>query len=183
MRRCKTTVLFSLLLMLFVTAAPLYAHGGGTPRIVNAELGSLIVSVWTQPDPLETGTVHITVALSEAVRNANGRVEPGEPLLNREIALLMRAPEATTFSEIIPVTHENAANKLLYEADFDVATPGVWQMTLQVEGAGELPFELEIQDGLSLDWTLIGGVALVVVVLGWLLSQRRKQSQSIESMP
>ena len=66
---------------------------------------------------------------------------------------------------------------------FDVATPGVWQMTLQVEGAGELPFELEIQDGLSLDWTLIGGVALVVVVLGWLLSQRRKQSQSIESMP
>lgn len=178
MRWRKQAALLTLVMVLFYTTADLFAHGGGTPRIINAELGSMVVSVWTQPDPLATGTVHITVALSEANVTADGRAEPGEPLLNREITLLLRAPNGETPPSIVPVTHDNAANKLLYEADFDVVTPGVWQMTLQVDDAGELPFELEIQNASPLNWTVIGGVALVIVLLGWIVWQRRKQAQA-----
>jgi hypothetical protein len=173
----RKQVLLLSLVLLFGTSSHLYAHGGGTPRVINAELGSTVVSVWTQPDPLATGTIHITVALSEAVVNADGRVEPGEPLLNREISLAMLAPDAGAAPVVVPVTHADAANKLLYEADFDVATPGAWQMVLQVADAGEIPFALEIQTASPLNWTVIGGVALVAVVLGWLIWQRRQSAQ------
>ena len=40
------------------------AHGGGTPRLTNAEAGPYRVYAWSEPDPLLAGDVHLSVVLT-----------------------------------------------------------------------------------------------------------------------
>jgi hypothetical protein len=164
--------------LLLVSGLPVSAHGGGTPQVVNEAVGNYVVSVWTQPDPLVTGTVHVTVSLSERIVNDSGRIEPGQPVLNQEIVLITTAPGEDDPTDSIPVTHANAANKLLYEADFDLEQTGTWQIVMFVNGVDELPFTLDVRSPSPINWTVAGGIMLIVVVIGWFVLQRRRTIRS-----
>jgi hypothetical protein len=174
----RTAIVMLLTGLLLLMSLPVSAHGGGTPQVINAEVGPYVVSIWTQPDPIVTGTVHVTVSLSEQNVNDNGRVEPGVPVLNQEIVLLATLPDEGVPAISTRVTHADATNKLLYEADFDLEQTGTWQMELAINDAYELPFTLDVRTPSPINWTLVGGVLLVVALVGWLVLQRRRTAQS-----
>ena len=159
------------------------AHGGGVPRLTNAEIGPYWISVWSQPDPLRVGEMHLTVALSEPSGPEAALKEAGPPVLNAAIEVRLRPVgwPGETISAI--ASHENSANKFLYEADLLVPQAGRWEVTLLVVGpdgsSGSVDFEVEVLPAspLKFSWTLagvIGVVLLVALMLGRNLRIGRK---------
>lgn len=148
------------------------AHGGGAPRLVNVPVGAFVMSAWTNPDPLRVGVVHITVSLAETAA-LEGDNQPGATALGQAIALTIvpmdgGAPITTA------VTHEQATNKLFYEADVTIPSAGSWVFALVVNGSAEQHFTAEVLPGRS-SVALLGLAAAVGVVLTavWLWRQSR----------
>lgn len=162
---------------------PIHAHGGGTPQLINVEVGPHLVSAWTQPDPLVPGTVHVTVSVAERLETERGRIEPGEPILNQAIRLEIADPAPGSAPTVLPVTHGEAENKLLYEVDFEIDAPGDYQLTLLIDGAGNVPFTLAVEPPPLVNWTVVGGVALVALLAGWFLWQRRTEARAEPRRP
>ena len=109
-------VLFLALILGYISGVA-QAHGGGVPRLTNAEVGPYWVSVWTQPDPLRAGEVHFTVAVSEP--GLNGR-EVGAPILDATLELWLIPLNDKQQQMNVWATHDEAVNKLFYEADIEV---------------------------------------------------------------
>lgn len=171
-------VLWVLFILLWPAKAA-RAHGGGVPRLTNAEAGPYWVSVWTQPDPLRVGQAHITVAVSEPVRSTAGRQEAGPPVLGAEVQVQFRPLDHSGDTLQVLATHEGAANKLFYEADLELPETGHWAATVSVEGAagsGSAGFEAMVSQPQSTNWLWIGGLGLGTLVVLWMF--QKKQSQS-----
>jgi hypothetical protein len=173
--------------MLALPTARVQAHGGGTPQLTNADAGPYWVSVWTQPEPLRAGEVHVTVAVSEpGETNTSGR-EAGAPVLGADVQVEFsrtassseKAPGQPIF---VYATHESAANKLLYEADLTLPTSGEWQVRVTVEGPagqGSANFRATVRAEQSSNWTwvLVLGPAAIAAVWIW----QRFRVDSIDS--
>jgi hypothetical protein len=167
---------FFILVCLLVLSVPIVkAHGGGTPQLTNTEVGPYWISVWTQPDPPQVGELHLTAALAKPGTINASLKEAGPPILNALIEVQLRPWDRP--GEIISVvaSHENAANKLFYEADLDVPHSGRWEATLLVSGpdggSGRVSFELEVVEGstINMSWLLIGVMAIFLAAAVWMM--------------
>jgi hypothetical protein len=162
-------------LMLQLVAAPALAHGGGTPQVVDAPAGPYRIFAWTNPDPARVGTLHVTVALVDPVAN--------QPVMGADVQVQVTPRDVGTGSsrpDMAPIlaqaTHEKATIKTYYETDLRVPTAGSWQVAISYatpQGAGSAGFDLSVQEKAFANWLLIGGAALVAVVLGWYFWPRR----------
>jgi hypothetical protein len=148
------------------------AHGGGTPQLTNAEAGPYRVSVWTQPDPIRVGELHVTVAVSEP----SGQRNAGDLVLDATVRVQVEPVGQDEESLVAFATRENAVNKLFYEADLDLPVEGQWRVVTWVEGpagAGGVSFDIQASSPSAfnnlgtLRWPLWAGLGLVLIVAGW----------------
>lgn len=182
----RSALVLLLFLLLVSLAAPAEGHGGGRPMLVNEPAGPYLLSVWLAPDPLRVGTIHVTVAVSEP--NEDGSA--GEPVLGAAVRILFTAEDQTG---VVPIgalaTHQNAANRLFYEADLEVSAPGNWRAEVIVDGPagrGQSAFSALVLSPASTNWVVVGAVSLViaaVVALILLSGQRRKGREHASPNP
>ncbi len=165
--------LLLLTLAAWLLAMPVaWAHGGGTPRLVNEPLGPYWLSVWTQPDPPQVGELHVTAALA--------RTDTGEPVTEPVITVYARSPHGDEIQA--PMAHEDAAIPYFYDTDFQIPYAGTWTIELQVQEAGwesRASFPLEIQPA-PINKTYIRLTAfatLVVLFTGWWFWGRKPRAK------
>jgi len=152
------------------------AHGGGVPQLTNAKAGPYQVSVWTQPDPLRVGEVHFTVAVSEP--GPTGR-EAGSPVLDAVVELQLVPPGEKNKPPLrVSATHNEAVNKLFYEADINLPAEGPWQVSTSVKGpsgSGQTNFTVEVLPPSAFNWWIVlGGAAVVITATGWVVVKSSK---------
>lgn len=171
-------ILLTMGLVLSLTVYPVQAHGGGALQLANAETGPYRASVWTQPDPIRVGVVHLTIAVSESPPPGVRDGETGEPVLDARVGVQLEAAEPRGEKLVAFATRENAVNKLFYEVDFNLPAEGRWQVTIEVQGpdgGGSAAFEIEVLPPSALArlgtryWPVLGGVGLVLLVAVWLM--------------
>lgn len=178
----RPALILLILLLLIGLPGPVEAHGGGAPKLVNEQAGPYLLSVWVAPDPLRVGTMHVTVAVSEP--NEDGGV--GEPVLGAAVRILLSAEDSLGAAPIGALaTHQNAVNRLFYEADLEVGAPGNWRVEVFVDGpagSGQSAFSMPALPPASTNWYALGAAGLVVAVavaLILVLRQRRKGTEHI----
>lgn len=158
------------LLLLVMQPASVRAHGGGTPQLVKEPAGAYAVYVWTNPDPLRVGTMHVTVALVEPDSDA--------PVLNA--AVQVTASPQTGQPLTVDATHENATIKSYYEADMELTETGPLQVTVAYQdgvAAGSAGFAAQVEPA-GMNTQVIGlSVALLAIGGGvvWMFMGRKKR--------
>jgi hypothetical protein len=180
-RRWLGALLSLLALALVVSPRVAWAHGGGVPRLTNADAGPYWVSVWTQPDPLRVGQAHITVAVSEPSAAAAEQREAGAPILGATVRVAFEPLDTTGETLTVAATHEGAANKLFYEADLELPETGRWQVVVTVEGpdgVGSTSFETQVAPPAPFSWTWVGGLGVAALAAVWIVQKYRGQRES-----
>jgi hypothetical protein len=165
---------FLLVLVVGFVGGAAQAHGGGTPQLTNVRVGPYGVSVWTQPEPLRVGVVHLTVAVAEPLTPAAGQsVEVGPPVLNAVVQLELKPLDRLHQTLVVPATHQAAVNKFFYEADLDLPAAGQWEVRVLVNGpagAGDARFEVEVLPPSTFSgWFLGSGLVVVLLAFGWVI--------------
>lgn len=179
-----------LLSSVLVNSRPVAAHGGGTPQLVNSEAGPYRLYVWTQPEPLNAGDVHVTIAVTVPDPAASGQTNSAA--LNQADLAVTDAEVAVNFVLTQPpqnvVAHADLIDRTgvpYYEADVVLPISGTWQTRVSVngqEGAGEIAFELNVLPPREINWPLVGGGALLVILLlGLAIGWSRVQSDQAAS--
>lgn len=161
---CLLALLPLLSISLFA-ARPALAHAGvGTEQIVNLNLGPYRIWVWSDPEPPQVGEYHVAVALTESLENdPNGFA--GEPVLEADVLVEM-THQSTGLTLVAQATHEDAANKLFYEALLAPQQTGLWQIRVIVQGP-DGPVEAAFEDEVvprAFPWRAVGGGLLAVVL-------------------
>lgn len=159
-----------------------WAHGGGAPQLSNAEAGPYWVSVWTQPDPLQVGEAHITVAVSEPGVSTAGYREAGSPVLDAVVQVRYESLDRDGEGLVAAATHEGAANKLFYEADLELPSTGRWKATISVEGPegpGSTGFEAQVSAPKAFNWVYVVGLGLAGLVIVGVVQRFRDQRNRV----
>ncbi len=168
----RTIQLLFLVLAAALCPAAVLAHGGGTPRLTNVEAGPYRLYVWSSPATPRVGETHISVSVTEV--GADGRERAAAA--NVVVTLTSDAADAAVVRE---ATRGSSAADVYYEADVDVPAAGTWQIIVRAEGeagAGEASYQQQVLPARRVNWWLVGGVAVVlllVVGLGRLTGQRQ----------
>jgi hypothetical protein len=143
-----------------IITAPAEAHGGGKQQLAGKEIGPFRVYVWTSPDPWRVGQMHTTVAVT---RLLDGQEET--PATGVQVFVTYTGNQQ---SERVAAVEQMGAQAGFYEADGPVTTAGDWQVTVEVagpEGGGKVSFVEAVQPADKYNWWLIGGGALVVLLV------------------
>lgn len=158
------------LLLLAIQPLSVLAHGGGAPQLVKEPAGAYAMYVWTNPDPLRVGTMHVTVAL----------VDPDTDVPVMNAAVQVTATPQTGQPLTVAATHENATIKSYYEADMQLSETGPLQVTVAWQdgaASGDAGFAVQVGEA-GINTQLIGlGAALLAIGGGvaWMLMGRRKR--------
>ncbi len=169
-----------LLLLATLPAQAALAHGGGAPRLTNADAGPYWVSAWTQPDPLRVGQAHVTVAVSEPNPSGGAR-EAGPPVLGATVNVRFEPLDHAGETLNVAATHAGAVNKLFYETDLDLPHTGRWQVTVFVAGpagAGSASFGAQVSPPSPFNWTRVAGLGLVALAAAWAV-QKIKEKRTL----
>ncbi|MBX3053241.1 MAG: hypothetical protein KF753_17285 [Caldilineaceae bacterium] len=162
----KRGALFLLVLLLLgFSYATVLAHGGvGTQQINNLDLGPYRIWVWSDPEPPAVGEYHVAVALTESLdSDPNGFA--GEPVLGADVLVEMEN-QTSGILLIAQATHEDAVNKLFYEAVFSPEQTGIWEIRVIVQGP-DGPVTASYTDEIvppTFPWMAVGGGLLAVVL-------------------
>lgn len=151
------------------------AHGGGVPKLTNAEIGPYWISAWIQPDPPQVDDFHLTIALAEPGDSSAPVREAGPPILNALVEVQLRSLDRPAEVVSAFATHDNSANKLLYEADLVAPHAGRWEVVIEVVGpdggSGTAGFAVEVvaASGFNIVWLLIGAPLIFFAAAFWML--------------
>ena len=165
-----TSLLVTLVIAPLGIGHSVLAHGGGTPQLVKEPAGAYAVYVWTNPDPLRVGTMHVTVALVEP--------DTDVPVLNATVQITASPQSGQPI--VIAATHENATIKSYYEADMELSETGPLQVTVAYQdgaAAGSAGFAVQVGEA-GINTQRIGlGAALLAIGGGvvWMLMGRKKR--------
>lgn len=177
-----------LLLVVALLPSPLLAHGGvGSQHLNNVSAGPFRVYVWSDPEPPLVGEYHVTIALTENIEGDTTGLAGGPVLDAYVIVELTHLESGSTLSA--QATHDDALNKLFYEASFEPARKGNWSVQVRIappgcesgessesqnSGASDIPcvpeqvvsFEDEILPK-SFPWrVLLGSLLSVMLIVG-----------------
>ena len=126
----------SALVLLFTAWSPsqVLAHAGvGIQHLNNVAAGPYRVFVWSDPEPPTVGEYHVTVALTENIEgDATGLA--GAPILDAFVMVEITHAE-TGETLTARATHDDALNKLFYEASFAPEERGFWSVQIRVAPA------------------------------------------------
>lgn len=144
------------------------AHTEGKMQLASAPAGPFKLTVWTSPDPAETGELHVAVAVVMA--------EDASPVLDADVTVQLAPVNADGQTLSLPATAEDSENKFLYEAVFEPAAAGIYLVNLKVVAAdgsiGESSFELQVTGNGGSDWLIVIPIVLavaaaVLLMLAW----------------
>lgn len=158
---------FLVLLSFLLAAQTVFAHAGvGTQQINNLDMGDYRIWVWSDPEPPVVGNYHVAVALTESLEDdPNGFA--GEPVLDADVLVEMEHA-ASGLLLIAQATHEDAVNKLFYEAIFAPEQTGMWTVRVIVQGpdgAMETSYTDEIFPP-TFPWMTVGAALLALILAG-----------------
>ena len=165
-RRLRLSLVLAFLLA--VSAAPVLAHGGGTPQLVQKPAGPYLVYAWTNPAPPRVGTLHVTVALTDPATD--------EPVMDVPVTVTL-TPADGGAQVSAPATHDKATIKSYYETDLEIPSEGLWQATISFQtpqGPSGASFSVDVQPRSITRWLLIGVGGVAVVVVGWFFWPKKK---------
>ena len=151
------------------------AHGGGTPKLINADIGPYWISAWVRPDPPQIDNFHLTIALSEPTDPTAALREAGPPILNATIQVQFQSVTDPNNVVTAIASHENATNKFLYEADLILPHPGFlartnyrqryrWR-TRDKSHSTQSPL---LPPAINITWIVLAGILVFLLAL-WLL--------------
>lgn len=163
--------------------APLYAHGGGAPRLTDEVAGPYRIFAWTQPDPLRIGEMHLSIGVVAAAKNAVGL---DEAVTDATVTVHL-APTTGAIApvQVVAVLQEQLGS-YYYEADATLPNPGEWRFTIEVRGAagnGNAAFVSEVLAAQQINWYLIIVAGLLLMaLLGLIGLWNRMQAQAQQRM-
>jgi|TARA_B100001971_G_scaffold62948_1_gene57983 hypothetical protein len=146
------------------------AHGGGTPQLSGVTAGPYWLTVWTNPEPVRAGELHVTVGVGGA---------DGAPVLDAEVQVEISALPNGGVSLSGAATSAQSTNKFLYEVDFELPESGLYLVSVKVSGAeghGAASFELQALPAEASNWLVL--VSVGVAVLAVLLRLRSRANVS-----
>ena len=181
-------VLISIIAML--AAPPLFAHGGGTPRLTNVPVGPYHLYAWSEPEPWRVGQVHLSLAVTKPNPESNSN-QIEIPVTDVEIIVTYTPIDdnddigGANPSEpiVVQAVRQEFLSDFYYEADPTLTRVGDWQITVDVsgpDGSGSTQFAMETLPERTLNWTLIasaGAVVVVILALIALWSRSQKPAQ------
>lgn len=181
------TMIQVLLLCFLLATAPLEAHGGGTPRLINAGEGPYRLFAWTQPEPLRVGESHISIAVTEPPPDA-ARADDRYITNNLESAVQGADIVVTLTSideSIAPLELKalpSTLSEFFYEVDLVLPADGEWDVEISATaalGTSGAVYQAEVLPARQISWPLVlGGLGLVLVLLAGIgLSARRREAQ------
>lgn len=147
------------------------AHGGGMPQLTNILVGPYRLFVWSQPEPLRAGEMHITVAVVEAVGTATANDSAAvldTPVLNATVQLELRPVDNPAQVLVSAATRDQAIFPQYYEANLEVPTVGSWQARVIVTGPagkGNASFDFAVLPPRKINWLLVAGGILLLLLL------------------
>jgi hypothetical protein len=118
------------------------AADGGTVRYSGRQ-ADRVVTVFTDPTPLRTGLVDVSVLVQDA--------NSGQTLADVPIIVHAESIDHSKQRITVAATVEAATNKLLRAAQVDLASPGRWHLEVDVDGSGQklaIEFDVEVAEGL-----------------------------------
>ena len=153
----RLSVILILLIGQFLIIDRLAAHGTGTLQVIGEPTGPYLLTVWTSPDPVRVGELHVTVGVAEP--------DLGVPILDAEIKVRVLSLDSGEPTMVARATSKESDNKYLYEADFYPQVSGQYLVTVISKGrtgSGSVDFNLEIMPYVETQWLKIGlaGLAL-----------------------
>ncbi len=145
------------------------AHGGGTPRLTDVAVGPYRLFVWTQPEPLRAGEVHVTIGLTRADQSgtASATASGTQPVTDATVVVRFVAVDGATEALERSATL-GGVGAVYYETDASLPTAGAWRFIIEVRGAagvGAAEFTEELLLPRTVNWSLIAGGALLFVLL------------------
>ncbi len=161
------------LTMLLINCWPggVLAHGGGTPRLTDVAVGPYRLFVWSQPDSPRVGEMHFTVAVVEMDGNAaasDSGATLDTPVLDATVQLKLRAVSNPEQILLKTATRDQALFPQYYETDLEVPTSGTWQAHVTVtgsKGAGDVGFEFAVLPPRQINWMMVtGGILLILLI-------------------
>lgn len=165
---------FLILLLLATQPASVLAHGGGTPQLVKEPAGAYAMYVWTNPDPVRVGTLHITVALVQP--------DTDVPVLNAAVQITAVPQSGQPITA--DATHANATIKSYYEVDMPLTETGPLQVTVAYQdgaASGSAGFDLQVERAAVNVQRIALGVVLIVIAIGILRFGRKKAATTAAS--
>lgn len=131
------------------------AHGSGTPQLVNRAAGPYVLSVWSLPDPLRVGEVHLSVA---------ARAPTADLVVQLQLTPIAPAGNPLRQTTVI----QERLLQRYYEADFVLPSAGEWQARVIVQGAageGHTDFTFMVLPPTRVNWDLLSWIVLAFVGL------------------
>lgn len=161
------TIFLLIALSLIFFGPSVLAHAGvGTQQINNQNIGPYRIWAWSDPEPPVVGSYHVAVALTESLENdPNGFA--GEPILNADVVVEMEH-QTSGVQLIAQATHEDAVNKLFYEAILAPQQTGTWEIRVIIQGP-EGPVQASYSDEVespAFPWIAVGGGVLALLLAG-----------------
>ncbi len=161
------TIFLLIALSLIFFGPSVLAHAGvGTQQINNQNIGPYRIWAWSDPEPPVVGSYHVAVALTESLENdPNGFA--GEPILNADVVVEMEH-QTSGVQLIAQATHEDAVNKLFYEAILAPQQTGTWEIRVIIQGP-EGPVQASYSDEVespAFPWLAVGGGVLALLLAG-----------------
>lgn len=156
-------VVFILLLVTFPSIAQ--AHSSGPPRLADAVAGPYRIFVWTQPEPLRVGDVHISILVTQGGTDSQGS---SQPVHNANVELQFELINAPSQRITVAASPQEFLSNIYYEADVQLRSSGQWRATINVAGIagkGNVAFESTVLPARTLNWWLIGGTSVLLIVL------------------
>ncbi len=140
-----------LLLLACYWPAVVTAHGSGTPQLVNVAAGPYQLWVWSMPDPVRVGDMHISVSVAQP--------EPVTPLAVH----IVLTPADAAFQ---PIRQQAVRQASLfgdyfedyYESDFRLTAEGQWSASIQIDGpagAATAQFPFTVLPPHQINWTIV----------------------------
>ncbi len=167
----RQPVLLAALLVISLAFAAGTRANGGQVRIAAEPVGPYEVTVFTSPEPLRAGELDVSVLLQ--------RPDSPQIVEGARIEVVVTTAGGETVGRF-PATHEQATNKLYYAAKFPLEQPGLYRITVEIDGSegdGTVGFEATVEPAAGSawwrSWWLWGMLALLQLpLIWWLFSER-----------
>lgn len=154
---------------------PRLMGNGGTVQLSNERAGPFLVSVFSEPAPLRTGEIDISVLVQDADTRSS--------IDDAEVTVLAEPLDHAGRPGRYPATRAQATNKLFRAAKFPIGTAGRWRFTVHVDnplGTGRVTFDAEVRQRTLLDRpVLLVAILLVPIGLLFWLAKRAEERREV----
>jgi hypothetical protein len=163
-------IFYRFLALLAVVLFPVRAsaHTGGTLVLSDQPAGPYRLFAWVQPEPLQVGDMHLAVM---AVKAPADEAQPSvldQPVTDVQITARFEPASQPDQAITAPLPAQTGLGGFFYEADVVLPSVDLWRVTIDVTGpagVGSATFERQVVAGRQVNWLVIGGAGLALVVL------------------